>query len=339
MTCSGLSCLKLDELLTFIKGIKDLDLYGAAHSKCCSSGTAVGADCVCPVSDKDHNKLCMFDYCMSWADLTEKMNLVNDTYNNDELAPALVATLFGSMLSFARPTSDAFDGRLPLFWRNTAEVIQITSGFLAAIYAGHATVQAAVKTEYYNSAAGYVGANFLAYGGVSWVGDLLGLFEVTWVIAYLLLAAGIGGIPLEVAVMYNKGFDGSLAGVEAQSQEFHYLLFAFLLSAGGWLSAEALKKSATTLVGFFDIQDSNGLARYETVFSGTNIAETSVDNATFLAIDVLHHTFTVGAYYAIAAALLYMPHELIKFSMDPKSVDLPDFNMMFAMFMQHDMMM
>lgn len=333
-TCSGLSCLKLDELFTFIKGIKDLDLYGAAHSQCCSNGTAVGTDCVCPESVKAHDDLCMFDYCMSWDDLTAKMNLVNDTYNKDELAPALVASLFGSMLSFARPTSDAFDGRLPLFYRNTAEVIQITSGFLAAIYAGHATVQAAVKTEYYNSSVGYVGANFLAYGGVSWVGDLLGLFEVTWVIAYLLLAVGIAGIPLEVSLMYNKAFDGSLAGVEAQYQEFHFLLFAFLLSAGGWLSAEALKKSATTLVGFFDIQDSNGLAQYESVFASTTIENTSVDNATFLAIDVLHHTFTVGAYYAIAAALLYMPHELIKFSFDPKSVEVPDFQELFGMFLK-----
>jgi len=333
MTCSGLSCLKLDELFNFIKGIKDLDLYGKAHQKCCDDGTAVGQNCTCTdkYEKKAHNDLCMFDYCMSWADLTEKLNLVNDTYNKDELAPALVASLMGSLLQFARPVSDAFDGRLPLFWRNTAEVVQITSGFLAAIYAGHATVQAAVKTEYYNSSNAYVGANFLAYGGVSWVGDLLGLFEVLWVIAYLVLAAGIGGIPLEVAMMYNKAFDGSLAGVEAQSQEFHFLLFAFLLSAGGWLSAEALKKSAATLIGFFDIQDTEGVARYKSYFSGSNYPDTSVDNATFLAIDVLHHTLTVGAYYALAVALIYMPHELIKYSFDETSVELPDLNEFFGM--------
>ena len=331
-TCSGLSCLKLDELFTFIKSMKDLDLYGKAHPKCCTDGSTVSENCNCPAKIKAHNDLCMFDYCMSWTDLTEKLNLVNDTYNKDELAPALVMSLMGSMLHFARPTSDAFDGRLPLFWRNTAEVVQITSGFLAAIYAGHATVQAAVKTEYYNNTDAYVGANFLAYGGVSWVGDLLGLFEVTWVIAYLLLAAGIGGIPLEVAMMYNKAFDGSMSGVEAQNQEFHFLLFAFLLSAGGWLSAEALKKSATTLVGFFDIQDSNGLAKYKSVFAGSSVENTTVDNATFLAVDVFHHTVTVGAYYVIAAALLYMPHELIKYSMDPKSVEVPDFKDLFGMF-------
>jgi hypothetical protein len=335
MTCSGLSCLKLDELFTFIKGIKDLDLYGAAHKQCCSDGSAVGDNCECPdkVSTKAHNDLCMFDYCMSWTDLTEKLNLVNDTYNKGDLAPVLVASLWGSLLQFARPTSDAFDGRLPLFWRNTAEVIMITSGFLAAIHAGHSTVQAAVKSEYYNSSTGYVGANFLAYGGVSWVGDLLGLFEVSWVIAYLLLAVGIGGLPLEVSLMFNKAYDGALAGVEAQNQEFHFLLFAFLLSAGGWLSAEALKNSAERLVGFFDIQDSEGVKRYETAFSGTNIDTTTVDNASFLAIDVLHHTLVVGGYYVLAGALLYMPHELIKYSMDPSSVDLPDFKEWMSMYM------
>ena len=52
----------------------------------------------------------------------------------------------------------------------------------------------------------------------------------------------------------------------------------------------------------------------------------------FLAVDVFHHTVTVGAYYVIAAALLYMPHELIKYSMDPKSVEVPDFKDLFGMF-------
>jgi hypothetical protein len=204
MTCSGLSCLKLNELFNFIKGVKDLDLYGYAHKKCCEDGTSVGGTCDCPAKPAlAHNKLCMFDYCMSWVDVTEKLNLVNDTYNNNELAQALVATLGASMFQFARPINNAFDGRLPLFWRNTAEIVQITVGFLSAILAGHSTVKAAVKTEFFNSTPGYVGANFLAYGGVSWVGDLLGLFEVSWVIAYLLLAAWIACSALQVSMWYN----------------------------------------------------------------------------------------------------------------------------------------
>lgn len=327
-TCSGLSCLNLNELFNFVKNLKDLDLYGYANAKkCCEDGSTVGANCNCPDDDADkaHADLCMFDYCLSWTDLKMKLNAVNDVYNMDQLAPTIAATLGGALLHFGRPTNDNFDKRLPVFWRNTAEVLQITSGFLAATYAGYATVQAAVKTEYWNAAdPTYVGANFLAYGGVSWVGDLLGLFEVIWVILYLLLAAGIASAGLETAMMYNAAWDDDLTGVDAQNQEFHYLVFAFLLSLGGWLSAVALQKSATRLVGFFDIQNTDGVAVYESVF-GAGSAKT--DNASWLAVDVFHHTLAVTFYYLIAVALIAMPHELIKYAMDPNSVELPKFEM------------
>jgi len=320
-----MSCLKLDELFNFIKSLKELDLYGLSHAKCCENGTSVGANCTCPAEDTAHADLCMFDYCLSWADLTMKLNAVNDVYNQDLLAPTLITTLGGALLHFGKPNSAAFDKRLPVFWRNVAEVVQITSGFLAATYAGYATVQAAVKTEYFNASdPTYVGANFLAYGGVSWVGDLLGLFEVTWVILYLVLAAGIAGAGLETAMWYNQNWDDTLTGADAQNQEFHHLMFAFLLSAGSWLSAVALQKSASRLVGFFDIQDTEGVERYKSFFG---VSEAKTDNATYLFWDVFFHSFAVIFYYLIAVALVYMPYELIKYAMDPASVDLPDFKM------------
>lgn len=323
MTCTGISCLKLDELFNFISGLKDLDLYGVAHQKCCSDGSTTGENCTCPDDDEDkaHADLCMFDYCMSWTDLTMKLNAVNDVYDQDLLAPAIVASLAGALFQFGKPNSDALDKRLPLFWRNTAEVLQITSGFLAAIYAGYATVQAAVKTEYWNSTdPSYVGANFLAYGGNTWIGDFLGVFEVIWVIAYLVLAAGIAGAPLEAAMRYNIAWDDSKTGLDAQAQEFYYVMFAFLVSAGGWLSAVALQKSASLLVGFFDIQETAGVEAYNTVF-GSSVQ--NVDNTTYFAVDIFHHTLIVTFYYMIAVALVYMPHELIKYTMDPSSVELP----------------
>jgi len=100
---------------------------------------------------------------------------------------------------------------------------------------------------------------------------------------------------------------------------------AFLLSAGAFLSSKAIEASADRLVGFFDIQDTNGVARYETFFSGTSTATTTVDNATFLAMDVLHHTFVIGGYYMIAAALAYMPYLFIQYSFKPETVELPDY--------------
>jgi hypothetical protein len=120
--------------------------------------------------------------------------------------------------------------------------------------------------------------------------------------------------------------------MEAQNQEFHFIMLSLLLSLGTWLSAEAVKNSADRLVGFFDIQDSNGVARYEQFFANTQYSSTTVDNATFLAMDVLHHTFVVGGYYMIALALVGMPHELIKYTFAPEKVELPEYNQYFTFF-------
>jgi len=67
-TCFGATCLSMDDLYNFVKGIKDLDLYGYAHTKCCN-GNEIGQDCECDDDDQDTSKLCMFDYCWTWTDL------------------------------------------------------------------------------------------------------------------------------------------------------------------------------------------------------------------------------------------------------------------------------
>ena len=292
---------KMTEIYDFIVKMKELDLYGKAHPKCCKDET----DTVCSCSAKtlkDQDDLCMFDYCMSWDSLYHKFNLVNDAKNDGTLGLALVPTIGGFMAWMGMNKDFNFPNHVDNFYVKTGQVGMIFSAFLAAIYGAYPVLEASVKTEYYNSSANYIGANFLAYGGNSFVGDLLGFFEISWVAAYLMLAADIALVPLilayEMDVTYTKG----LTGVEGQTLDFQYLFFGFLVAIGSWLSAEAMKKSAVSLIGFFDIQNTDGAAVYMDKF-GTSSAPDHASEGIWLFFDIAHHTITVMAYFAVATAL------------------------------------
>jgi hypothetical protein len=83
--------------------------------------------------------------------LTAKLNEVKTTYNNDDLAPLLIAagTGFWTWLGYQGQT--VFANHLPQFWKTTGSFISITSGILASIYAGVSVVEAAVKSEYWKN--------------------------------------------------------------------------------------------------------------------------------------------------------------------------------------------
>ena len=57
--------LDMTQLYNFIKSIKELDLYGKAHPKCCKDENDTNCSCT-DDADKAQDDLCMFDYCMSW---------------------------------------------------------------------------------------------------------------------------------------------------------------------------------------------------------------------------------------------------------------------------------
>ena len=290
----------MTEIYNFIVKLKEIDLYGYAHP-CCDNDP--NAECSCDnEDDKAQDDLCMFDYCLSWDSLYSKLHMVDNARRNDQLGQALALSLGGFMGSMGLGKDHLFNNSLKSFYLQTGKIGMITSSFLAASYGAYPVIEAAVKSEYYNSSAAYVGANFLAYGGNSFVGDLLGLFEVGWVIAYLMLAGDLAIVPLvlarEMDDTYVKMADEE--GTVKQAVDFQYLFYAFLIAMGSWFSAIAMQKSATRLIGFFDIQDTDGISVYESYFgAGTR----SFDNGLWLTVDILNHTIAVTAYFAIATAL------------------------------------
>ena len=324
-TCTGLQCVNLPELFTFIQSLKTLDLYGTAHKKCCDDGSTTGENCDCPdkTAAKAHNDLCMFDYCASWTDVTEKLNWLNDTYNSDDLPFAIVTTL-AEMIHYAGSPKDCYNilkNRLPKFWVNSSTVMAIVSGFIAATWTAFETVKIAVKSEYYNSSDAYVGANFLAYGGVSWVGDLLGLFEISWVFVWMFAAMEIAGGALWMAEEFKKKEDKMQKMVEAdgqQAMDMKMIFFNFLIAFGGWIGAVNLKEAASRMIGFFDIQNSDGVAQYKLRFTGSQ--EVQVDNAMFLLVDVVHHSIVSYGFASIAFAMINGPLMIVWGSMNPEEM-------------------
>jgi hypothetical protein len=329
-TCTGIECFKLDELFTFIQQLKDLNLYGVAHAKCCqlnSDGTSVvtvGEDCDCPeYTKKAQNDLCMFDYCMSWSSLAEKAGLVDGLLEDSEtLAPTFVMTLAAGMGWFGKKCSDALDNHLPLFWKNTAEFIMITAGFLSAIYGSVKTVDSAVRAETDNTSTTYIGALYVNYGGETWIGDLLGLSEYIWVALYLGLGTFIAGVPLYSSMTFNKMYDEQRQGDEKLKQDFHFVALAFLLSMGAFLAGWSMNKSAEKLITYFDLQSTDDVAIFNTRF-GKNPSWAKGQAYT---IDMLVHTAEVIAYFLLAGGLVYLPHQFIEFNYDPSSVTIPEWN-------------
>jgi hypothetical protein len=187
----------------------------------------------------------------------------------------------------------------------------VTSGIFAAIYAGYATVDAAVKSEYWKSTgtiSAYKGANFLSYGGQGWLSGTLGAFEVSWVIAFVGLGIEIVIAPLMIATEMDKYYANKYAAANTPGNKATFDWFglglAFLTAFGSWTSALALKNSTTTLINYFDLTDTDSVAAYTASF-GSN---PTFDNSIALLVDLLLHSGTVFFYYVLAALISNMAY-------------------------------
>ena len=82
---------------------------------------------------------------------------------------------------------------LPLFLSSLGGLVGVVTGLLGASYAGIKIVEASVKTGGY--ARPLTSIFFYQYGGNSWIGNLLGFFESTWVALWLVFDAVIAFYP------------------------------------------------------------------------------------------------------------------------------------------------
>jgi len=211
----------------------------------------------------------------------------------------------GGALSWLGYSGEAvFANHLPLFWKSTGSYISIVSGILSATFAGYATVDAAVKSEYWSSSSAYKGANFLGYAGNGWLSGSLGAFETVWVLLFLGLGIEIVLAPFYIAAEMDKYYTAKFGAAGSASDKAQFDWFAlglqFLVSFGGWTAALALKNSTTTLINYFDIQNTDSASLYATAFGSDG---SSIDNSIALLIDLLNHSGIVLFYYVLATVI------------------------------------
>jgi len=308
MSCFAGTCLDLNDVYNFITKIKDLDLYGYAHPRqCCADGTQVDPSCNCVETDTingvKREDACIFSYCFTWSEVFTIMGQAKTAYQSNALVPFLVMSLGGALAWLGYQGESVFANHLPTFWKSTGSFISITSGILSATYAGYATVDAAVKTEYWSSSSQYKGANFLGYAGNGWLSGGLGAFETVWVLMFLGLGVEIVLAPFYIAAEMDKYYTAKFgsAGSAADKAQFDWFALGlqFLVSFGGWTAALALKNSTTTLINYFDIQNTDSASLYTAAFGST----TSIDNSIALLVDLLNHSGIVLFYYILATVI------------------------------------
>ena len=193
--------------------------------------------------------------------------------------------------------NDVLKDALPIFYTTTGGLIGIVAGIMGGIYASLETINAAVKTDFSNQVLG-VGTNFLSYGGNTWAGDFLGLTEASWVIAYISLACWIVVSPFSIAWEMDKAFRNVPAG-QKSNKSFDYLFVGLISAIGAWGASVALQKSASRIIGFYDIQrtDVSDYFKQETTKSA------SWANFTPVLVDVLHHATTTFFYWLLAVTI------------------------------------
>lgn len=114
----------MTELFDFVKQIKELDLYGKAHGKCCELNgdgtvvTTVGADCECPEKPRSAGAdMCMWDYCVSWSDIATQLSYLDGRVDAEKM-PMTLAMSLGGFMGWMGMNKDfhEFDNRLPTFY-------------------------------------------------------------------------------------------------------------------------------------------------------------------------------------------------------------------------------
>jgi hypothetical protein len=233
-----------------------------------------------------------------------KLTELKTAYTNNDLVPLLIGSGYGLLGWMGMTGGVTFENALPTFWKSTGSWISIVSGIFAAIYAGYATIDSSVKSEYWSASSQYKGANYLGYANNGWMSVSLGAFEVTWVIAFLVLLIEIVLAPFYIGtkmdLFYARKAD-SLTGADKAQFDWFALGLNMLVAFGGWTAALALKNSTTTLINYFDIQNTDSAALYQAAFPTGQDA--TIDSSIALLTDLSNHSVIVFFYYALGAVI------------------------------------
>ena len=290
LTLGGQCYTKLDDIVTFITKLKDLNL--SEQNKCCMDGSQVGTNCKCPEEKDDMSKVCLWDTCLTFPDLQGMIAKMQSLWKTNTPAPIAWIGVLWAYIGTGNPIPDS----LPIFLSNTGGLVGVVSGVLGASWAGIKIAQGAIQNGYFN---GDQGKNFFfyQYGGNSWEGNAIGLVEALWTVAFLLETAALAYGPFEI--MYSMDKQWRKADTATRDKlGFHYMTMGLIEAIGVWGASMMLGGAAEGLLGFYDLKTTDGETKYKQLFGET--AEFTNGNATL--VDIIQHSVLTFGYVLMATA-------------------------------------
>ena len=308
-TCFGATCLNMDDLYNFITGIKDLDLYGWSHKKCCD-GEEIDGNCNCEDDDDKNDDLCMFSYCWSWNDLFARLSWAEGELNTNNTTTAWkwwnnltfdgVAALFGSAIWSGSLGQDAFKDRKVGFWTRFGQIVEIAVSILSAAVAGVTLVTTGSLIGAWADNNEYVGALFLNYSNNDIIKTTIGILGSIWTIIPLVLVADMVYSPIYLAQEMDKAFNENAA--DKTKQDVHMLGMSFLVAFGSFLGASSIAQGTGIISNFFDLNGTAAINNYKNKFV-TGDDETKKNAAGAFEVDLFHHTIISFFYYLVGACI------------------------------------
>merc|ERR1711988_748053 len=249
-TCFGGSCLSMDDLYNFIVDVKNLDLYGEAHigDTCCNNGNWVGGDCDCSnAGSGTTKKYCMFDRCLTWDQLDDRINWLFGEFDNGDLWFDLPLSLVGAF-AWAGTNADLFPNKDGSFWTRFAEISMIFTGAIAAYRFGLVAVQASILAT---SWGGNDSHSFAGYSGNTvFIGDTLGLFESVFSMLFLAMSAELVAGPLYLAYTMDK---------KSPTGDLENLMLAAITAMGAFFGGETLVAGVADIIDYFNGYDTGAM--------------------------------------------------------------------------------
>lgn len=152
----------------------------------------------------------MWDYCLTWAELNERIDWIFDEFYNKQLWFDLPLTLFFAFAYMGIDGANQLANRDGTFYTRFAQIAMIFTGAISAYRAGVRAITSSILGETWDESDG-PGHSFAGYGGNTHIiGDFLGVFESIFSILFLLMSVRLMAGPLYLAYVMDKSLTNSV---------------------------------------------------------------------------------------------------------------------------------
>lgn len=209
----------------------------------------------------------MWDYCLTWDELNNRIGWMFDEFNAGDLWFDLPVAIVGAF-AWVGTNSDLFPNKDASFWTRFAQIAMIFTGAIAAYRSGIAAMQASILASSWSNGKG-PGHSFAGYGGNTIVvGDLLGLFESIFSMLFLAMSAELVAGPLYIAYAMDK---------KGGNKDMQNLMLGAVTAMGAFFGGETLVSGVGDIIDYFNQYD-------------TGAQDGPIGNTTAFLFDIILHS-------------------------------------------------